>query len=127
MYKNKNFEINISKNYSKYQNAGLVGYLMDICHKNLENKFIKKNGIVLEIGPGISPHINYLNENFEKYFMLDQSLFSVNFLKKKYNKDDKIIIKKSVNSSIPFPNNYFDRIIIVSCFRAYNPSRSFFI
>ena len=82
MYKNKYFEKNISKNYSKYQNTGLVGYLMDSCHKNLENKFIKRNrgrGVVLEIGPGTSPHNSYLNLNFEKYFMLDQSLFSVNF------------------------------------------------
>ena len=115
MYKNKYFEKNISKNYSKYQNTGLVGYLMDICHQNLENKFIKRNkgqGVVLEIGPGTSPHINYLNLNFEKYFMLDQSLFSVNFLKKKFKKNQNIIVKQSINSSIPFKNNYFDRIIM---------------
>jgi len=42
MYKIKKFEKNISKNYLKYQNTGLVGYLMGACHKNLENKFIKK-------------------------------------------------------------------------------------
>ena len=112
MYKNKNFEKKVSKNYSKYQNTGLVGYLMNGCHKNLENKFIKKNGVVLEIGPGTSPHINYLNSDFDKYFMLDQSLYSVNYLKKKYNNNKNIIIKRSINSSIPFKNNYFDRIIM---------------
>jgi ubiquinone/menaquinone biosynthesis C-methylase UbiE len=85
---------------------------MDACHKNLENKFIKKNGIVLEIGPGTSPHVSYLNKSFEKYFMLDSSLFTFNFLKKKFKKNKNIIIKRSVNSSIPFQNNYFDRIIM---------------
>jgi SAM-dependent methyltransferase len=112
MYKIKKFEKNISKNYLKYQNTGLVGYLMGACHKNLENKFIKKNGIVLEIGPGTSPHINYLNGNFEKYFMLDSSLFTVNFLKKKFIKNKNVIIKRSTNSSIPFENNSFDRVIM---------------
>lgn len=112
MYKNKLFEKNLSKNYSKYQNTGLVGYLMDSCHKSLENKFIKKNGFVLEIGPGTSPHINYLNGNFDKYYMLDSSLFTINFLKMKFNKNKKIIIKRSVNSKIPFKNDYFDRIIM---------------
>lgn len=68
--------------------------------------------MVLEIGPGTSPHISYLNLNFEKYFMLDQSLFSVNFLKKKFYKNHNIIVKQSINSSIPFKNNYFDRIIM---------------
>jgi SAM-dependent methyltransferase len=112
MYKIKNFEKKISKNYTIYQNTGLVGYLMDACHRNLENKFIKKSGIVLEIGPGTSPHLSYLNSNFEKYFMLDSSLFTFNFLKKKFKKNKNIIIKRSVNSSIPFKNNYFDRIIM---------------
>ena len=112
MYKNKLFEKNLSKNYSKYQNTGLVGYLMDSCHKSLESKFIKKNGFVLEIGPGTSPHINYLNGNFKKYYMLDSSLFTIKFLKMKFNKNKKIIIKRSINSKIPFKNNYFDRIIM---------------
>ena len=112
MYKKNFFEKKISKNYSKYQNQGLVGYLMEICHKSLENKYIKKNGVVLEIGPGTSPHIRYLNGNFDKYFMLDSSLFTINFLKKKFKKNKNIIIKRSINSSIPFQNNYFDRIIM---------------
>lgn len=112
MYKNKFFEKNISKNYLRYQNTGIVGYLMDICHKNIENKFIKKNGIVLEIGPGTSPHVSYLKGNFEKYFMLDTSLYTVNFLKKKFKDNKKIFISRSINNLIPFHNNYFDRIIM---------------
>jgi SAM-dependent methyltransferase len=110
MYKNKLFEKSISRNYSKYQNTGVVGYLMNFCHENLESKSIS-NGVILEIGPGTSPHINYLNGNFKKYYMLDQSLFSVNFLKKKF-KNKNVIIKRSIKSSIPFKNNYFDRVIM---------------
>lgn len=112
MYKNKNFEKKLSKNYSKYQNKGLVGYFMNNCHKNMENEFANKNDIVLEIGPGTSPHINYLNENFKKYYMLDSSLFSYNFLRNKFKKKKNIIISRSKKNKIPFKKNYFDRIIM---------------
>lgn len=42
MYKKKQFE-SVAENYSKYQDSGSVGLMMDICHKGLEkNKVFKK-------------------------------------------------------------------------------------
>jgi len=111
MYKKKYFEKILSSKYLRYQDTELVGYLMGSCHKNLENKFIKKNGNVLEIGPGTSPHIKYLKKGYDKYYFLESSTFALNFLNKKFNKKN-IIIKKSIKNSVPFKKKFFDRIIM---------------
>ncbi len=115
MYKKKQFE-SVAENYSKYQDSGSVGLMMDICHKGLEKiKYLKNldnNSIVLEIGAGSSPHIDYVNHNYKKYIFLESSNYAINFLKKKFNKNKKISIKFYKNNNIPFKKNYFDRIII---------------
>ena len=55
MYKKKEFN-NLAKNYSKYQDSGSVGLMMDICHRGLEKIDYLKNfnntSVVLEIGAG---------------------------------------------------------------------------
>ncbi len=115
MYKKKEFN-NLAKNYSKYQDSGSVGLMMDICHRGLEKIDYLKNfnntSVVLEIGAGSSPHIDYVNHNFKKYFFLESSNFAINFLKKKFSKNKKIYYKFYKNNKIPFKKNYFDRIII---------------
>ena len=68
--------------------------------------------IILEIGAGSSPHLEYLKHSFKKYFFLENSIFSIKYLKKKYKKNKKIYYKYYKNKNIPFKNNYFDRIII---------------
>ena len=116
MYKNKQFK-KLEKKYNQYQDSGSVGFFMHICHKNLETDIKseideKRKKKILEIGAGTSPHINYLNENYEKYFFLENSKFSIKYLKKKFKKNRKIKYKFYSGKNIPFKSNYFDRIII---------------
>ena len=68
MYKKKQFR-KLEKRYNSYQDAGTVGIMMQLCHKNLEeninlNEF-KKNSKVLEIGAGSSPHLKYIKHKFD--------------------------------------------------------------
>ncbi|MDC0427519.1 class I SAM-dependent methyltransferase [Candidatus Pelagibacter sp.] len=115
MYKKKVFS-KLEKKYNAYQDAGTVGFLMQMCHRQLENNidlitFNKKNNI-LEIGAGSSPHINYVNHYFGHYTFLENSKYAINYLKKKFKKDKRISYKIYQGKKIPFKSNYFDRIII---------------
>jgi len=118
MYKKKVFS-KLEKKYNAYQDAGTVGFLMQMCHRQLENNidlitFNKKNNI-LEIGAGSSPHINYVNHYFGHYTFLENSKYAINYLKKKFKKDKRISYKIYQGKKIPFKSNYFDRIIISHC------------
>ncbi len=115
MYKKKQFR-KLEKRYNSYQDAGTVGIMMQLCHKNLEeninlNEF-KKNSKVLEIGAGSSPHLKYIKHKFDKYFFLENSNFAISFLKKKFRNDKKFQFKIYNGKNIPYKKNYFDRIII---------------
>ena len=88
---------------------------MNLCHKNLENSYRlleKKNSKVLEIGAGTSPHFNYIKYEFKTYTFLENSNYSIKFLKKKYKKNKKIKFCFYSGKKIPFKKNTFDRIII---------------
>ena len=87
---------------------------MNICHKGLEidNIGLGKNSSILEIGAGSSPHINYLNHDFKRYYFLESSHFALGYLKKKFKKNKKVLFKFYTNNKIPFKKNSFDRIII---------------
>tara|TARA_Y100000591_G_scaffold236461_1_gene207210 strand:+ start:1886 stop:2578 length:693 start_codon:yes stop_codon:yes gene_type:complete len=116
MYKNKQFK-KLEKKYSEYQDSGSVGFFMNICHKNLEvdiknDAIEKRKKKILEIGAGTSPHINYLNNDYEKYFFLENSKFSIKYLKKRFKKNKKIHYKLYSGKNIPFKASYFDRVII---------------
>ena len=77
----------------------------------LESILPKENyNKVLEIGPGPHPHVQYINHDFKKYYILERKIIAINQYKKlKYNN---IIIKTYKSSKIPFKNNFFDRIIM---------------
>ncbi len=115
MYKKKQFK-KLQNRYNKYQDSGSVGLLMNICHKGLEDDVkhfkTKNNDKILEIGAGTSPHMNYIQSNFKKYFFLENSKFSIKYLKKKFIKKKNIFYRLYSGNKIPFKSNYFDRIII---------------
>ena len=113
MYKKKQF-LKLDKKYKKYQESGSVGFMMDICHKGMEiDKYILGNEtVILEIGAGSSPHIQYLNHDYNRYYFLESSKFAIRHLKKNFRKNKKIYFKYYKNNKIPFKKNYFDRIII---------------
>jgi len=115
MYKKKIFK-KIEKKYNSYQEEGAVGFLMKLCHLQLEknnffNKFDNK-AQVLEIGAGSSPHFNYISHMFGKYIFLENSKFAINYLKKKFKRKKKLDYKIYNGKKIPFKANFFDRIII---------------
>ena len=115
MYKHKKFSL-LSKKYSSYQDTGSVGLMMKICHEGLEKinllQNIKKDSMVLEIGAGTSPQIGYVKHDYKRYVFLENSNFSLKFLKKKFRSNYKINFKYYNGNKIPFKKNSFDRIII---------------
>ena len=114
MYKKKEFK-KLESKYSKYQDEGTVGFLMNACHKNLEYQikpFKNKNSQILEIGAGTSPHFEYVDSQFKNYTFLENSNYSIKFLKKKFKGNKKIKYCFYKGKQIPFSNNSFDRIII---------------
>jgi len=115
MYKKKEFN-KLQNRYSKYQDTGSVGLMMNICHKGLEsdikNLKFNKNSKVLEIGAGTSPHKNFVYHEYKNYFLLENSKFSIKYLKKKFKNNKNIVYKFYSGKKIPFKANYFDRIII---------------
>ena len=97
-------------NYNQHMYNGLIGHFMKLSHKRMENSKIKKDK-VLEIGPGTHPHIDYLNHDFEEYYVVDRIKELSNF----FEKNNKIKFIHHEGSDLPFENDYFDRIIISHC------------
>ena len=64
----------------------------------------KKKKKILEIGAGTSPHLNYLNDNYSKFF-LENSKFSIKHLKKN--------LKKIKNFCFTLEKIYHSKLIIL--------------
>ena len=115
MYKNKKFSL-LGKKYNSYQETGSVGFMMKICHLGLEKikalQNLNNRSIILEIGAGTSPQINYIKHEYKKYRFLENSIFAVKFLKKKFKSNNKIGFKYYDGKKLPFKKASFDRIII---------------
>ena len=97
-------------NYNQHMYKGLIGFFMTLSHKRME-KSEKKRERVLEIGPGTHPHINYLKHEFDEYYVVDEIPELSEFYKNKKN----IKFVHQTDDKLPFPDNYFDRIIISHC------------
>ena len=108
--KNQLKKFYITNKYNSHMYKGLIGKFMRISHEKMERCLIKKSK-VLEIGSGTMPHIKYLKHDFNKYYIID--LFAE--LKNFFKKDKRIIFKVYNGKKIPYPNNFFDRIIISHC------------
>jgi len=98
------------QNYNQHMYNGLIGFFMTLSHKRMENSTEKKER-VLEIGPGTHPHIDYLKHDFEEYYVVDK----IKELSDFFEKNDKIKFVHQEGDSLPFKNDYFDRIIISHC------------
>ena len=113
MYKKEIFR-NLDKKYNSHLYSGLLGVLMNYCHKKLEN-FKKKNSYdkILEIGAGSAPHFKYLTHSFNEYHIAETSDYASEIFDKNLN--DKIKFKKYDGKKLPYEDEYFDRIIISHC------------
>ena len=106
----KNF-VHLDKKYNTHLYTGLLGVLMNYCHRKLEDFKKNKNyDKILEIGAGSAPHINYLSHDFNEYHIVDTSDYAKEFLKNLSH--SKIVFKKYDGIKLPYENDFFDRIII---------------
>ena len=112
MYKKEIFR-NLDKKYNSHLYSGLLGMLMNYCHKKLENFKNKKDNYdkILEIGAGSAPHFNYINSSYNEYHIAETSDYAENF----HKNNSKVKIIKYDGKNLPYPNETFDRIIISHC------------
>jgi len=113
MYKKETFR-DLDKKYNSHLYTGVLGILMNYCHKKLEI-FKKKDSYdkVLEIGAGSAPHLKYLTHSYNEYHIAETSNYASEVFEKNLN--NKIIFKKYDGKKLPYENEYFDRIIISHC------------
>ncbi len=113
MYKKETFR-DLDKKYNSHLYTGVLGILMNYCHKKLEI-FKKKDSYdkVLEIGAGSAPHLKYLTHSYNEYHIAETSNYASEVFEK--NSNNKIIFKKYDGKKLPYENEYFDRIIISHC------------
>ena len=113
MYKKEIFR-NLDKKYNSHLYSGLLGVLMNYCHKKLEI-FNKKNNYdkILEVGAGSAPHLKYLTHSYNEYHIAETSDYASDFFKQNLN--NKIKFTKYDGKKLPYDNEYFDRIIISHC------------
>ena len=108
MYKDKKFS-KLDTVYKDHLYTGLIGTFMKYCHRKLECYDFKDNlSKVLEIGPGTVPHAPYIEHSYEEYHIAETSDYAINELKKQGYTN----IKKYDGSSVPYSDEYFDRIIL---------------
>ena len=89
--------------------TGFTGFLKGIVHKLMEfpfrNSRVEK---ILEVGAGRGIHLNYVNGEFDKYFMTD--IVIDKDLKFK-DSPEKLFIMEQDAQNLNFENDIFDRVI----------------
>ena len=94
--------------YCKECYSGASGLLFNKSHESME-KFLNKSKYnnILEIGSGLAPHIKFVTHDFDNYFCLENSKFSIKYLNKNFKN-----IKTIFSSKSQLPKKKFDRIIL---------------
>mgnify|MGYP006146495365 FL=1 len=121
MFKKKVFQ-DLTSRYNDHAYSGLMGFFMNLCHKQLENfNFPKNINRVLEIGAGSAPHYKFIKHNYEEYHIIETS--KNNF--EGYQDNIKIKFYEYDGKILPYENEYFDRIIISHCLEHINHPEEF--
>ena len=103
MHKKEVFK-NLASKYNIHLYTGLYGYVMRYCHRQLENfNREKKYPKVLEIGAGDAPHLDYLEHEYDEYFIAETSNYAMDFYKEM--KNIKAYFYDGIN--LPFEDNFF--------------------
>jgi len=121
MHKKEIFK-NLASKYNIHLYTGLYGYAMRYCHRQLENfNRERKYSKILEIGAGDAPHLDYLEHEYDEYFIAETSSYAIESYKE--TKNIKAYSYDGVN--LPFEDNFFDRIIISQCLEHVNEPEKF--
>ncbi len=121
MFKKTIFD-DLTPRYNEHAYSGLMGFFMNHCHKQLEKFDFPKNiSKVLEIGAGNAPHYKYIKHSYEEYHIVDTS----DVILENYKDNFKVIAKKYDGETLPYENEYFDRIIISHCLEHINNPEEF--
>ena len=111
MFEKKQFN-KLNSLYNAHIYKGVNGFLMRYCHRKLECfKRKEKYSKVLEIGAGNTPHLDYLKHDYDEYFIAETSTYALEFYKEMKN----VKAYSYDGVTLPFENNFFDRIIISHC------------
>ena len=112
MYKKEIFR-DLDKKYNTHLYSGLLGILMNYCHRTLENFKGKKNSYdkILEIGAGSAPHYRYINHTYNEYHVAETSDYAEDF----HKDNSKVKLVKYDGKKLPYQDETFDRIIISHC------------
>jgi SAM-dependent methyltransferase len=112
MYKKEIFR-DLDKKYNSHLYSGLLGILMNYCHKKLENFKDNKKAYnkILEIGAGSAPHYKYINHTYNEYHVAETSDYAKDF----HKDNSKVKFVTYDGKNLPYPDETFDRIIISHC------------
>ena len=121
MFKKKIFD-NLTERYNDHAYSGLMGFFMNHCHKQLEQFDFPKNiSKILEIGAGSAPHYKFIKHDYDEYHIIETSEATL----KQYDDNPKIIPAHYNGKTLPYENNFFDRIIISHCLEHINYPEEF--
>ena len=121
MFEKKQFN-KLNSLYNTHLYKGLNGFLMRYCHRKLECfKRKEKYSKVLEIGAGNMPHLDYLKHDYDEYFIAETSTYALEFYKEMKN----VKAYSYDGVTLPFEDNFFDRIIISHCLEHINKPEKF--
>ena len=112
MYKKEAFR-HLDKKYNSTFYSGMLGILMNYCHRKLE-VFKKRNenfDKILEIGAGSAPHFKYINDSYNEYHIAETSDYASSL----FDGNEKVKLIKYDGKVLPYKDEYFDRIIISHC------------
>ena len=98
----------VEKLYREECYADMSGKIFNYSHKMMEKHLNKSHyENILEVGAGISPHIDFISHRFENYYCLENSKMAIKYLNKKFKN-----IKTIYSDNSKIPNKKFDRIIL---------------
>ena len=110
MFRKKEFK-NLTSRYDQHLYSGIQGYLMNLCHNQLEDfNFSDNISQVLEIGAGNKPHYKFIKHKYDEYHIAETSTEDIEI-----DDNPKVFLKKYDGKKLPYKDNFFDRIIISHC------------